>query len=450
MTATPVKITWEELAKHNTEDDCWIAIRGKIYNITDWLRLHPGGKDNLIINGGRDATQLFECYHMFHVYNFLPKYEVGELTTFEYPQFPPMSDMYIEIKTEVDNYFKKKGYKPSYSPQMLMRTVALVSLLYLFFYLSVVTVNSLFFAFLFSALTGIMAALISFMPVHEGSHSAVTSNFRVWRLLGAIHDYVNGASFYSWLHQHFLGHHPFTNVTANDPEHYASGYSLDPDTMTSEKDIRRIKPNQEWFSWYKNQHIFVPMLYGLLGIKFRINDFVMMYALHKNGEIRINPPGTWHKFNFLAGKIFFVLYRLVLPAYYVGISNALWLFLVSDLITGWLLAFVFQVNHVIPQAKWPVINKEGNVDMDWALVQIETTMDYAHDSPITTFLTGALNYQVIHHLVPYVSQVHYPEIAPIVKQIFTKYDVQYNYLPTFWDAFTNHINYLKMMGHNKV
>lgn len=24
---------------------------------------------------------------------------------------------------------------------------------------------------------------------------------------------VNGAGFYTWLHQHFLGHHPYTNVT---------------------------------------------------------------------------------------------------------------------------------------------------------------------------------------------------------------------------------------------
>jgi len=443
----PIKITWEELAKHNTEKDCWIAIRGKVYNVTEWLNKHPGGKDNLLLNGGRDATQLYECYHMFHVNDLLPKYCIGELTTFEYPQFPPMSDMYKEIKTEVDNYFKKKGIKPNTSPEMLIRTFFLVTFFFLFFLLSVKTVNSLVLSFIFSALTGVMASLISFMPVHEASHSAVTSKIYVWRLLGAIHDYVNGASFYSWLHQHFLGHHPFTNVTAHDPEHYAVGYSLDPDTMTGDKDIRRIKPNQKWYSWYQNQHIYVPMLYGLLGIKFRINDFVMMYHLHRNGEIRINPPGTWHKFNFLFGKFVFLFYRIILPAYFIGISNTLYLFLVSDLITGWLLAFVFQVNHVIPQATWPQINKDGNVDIDWAVVQIETTMDYAHDSYLTTFLTGALNYQVIHHLVPYVSQVHYPEIAPIIKQIFAKYNVKYNYLPTFWDAFKNHINYLKDMGH---
>ena len=32
---------------------------------------------------------------------------------------------------------------------------------------------------------------------------------------------------------------------------------------------------------------------------------------------------------------------------------------------------MFQVNHVIPQAKWPKIDKEtGVVNMDWAEMQV--------------------------------------------------------------------------------
>jgi len=288
-------------------------------------------------------------------------------------------------------------------------------------------------------------AVISFTPVHEGSHSSTSDSPFVWRLLGATHDWVNGASFYTWLHQHFLGHHPFTNITAHDHEFH--NYSLDPDTITGDKDIRRIKPHQKWYSWYRNQHIYVPMLYGLLGIKYRINDFIIMHSLHKNGEIRVNPAGLWHKFNFYAGKSFWLFYRIILPTFYIGLVNSILLFIFSDLITGWMLAFIFQVNHVIPQVIWPKI-VEGRVEMDWALIQLQTTMDYAHDSYITTFITGALNYQIVHHLVPYVSQIHYPKIAPIIKEICNKHGVTYNYLPTFYDALKNHLSYLKQMGKN--
>jgi hypothetical protein len=93
--------------------------------------------------------------------------------------------------------------------------------------------------------------------------------------------------------------------------------------------------------------------------------------------------------------LLYKFYRIIVPAFYIGLLNSLLLFIVSDLITSYILAFVFQVNHVVPLAKWPKVDKEtGIVNWDWAKMQIATSMDYGHDSWLTTFCTGALNYQV--------------------------------------------------------
>lgn len=50
--------TLEEVAMHGSEKDCWMAIDDKVYNVTEFIPKHPGGK--AIIGGcGKDATTLF-------------------------------------------------------------------------------------------------------------------------------------------------------------------------------------------------------------------------------------------------------------------------------------------------------------------------------------------------------------------------------------------------------
>lgn len=38
-------VSHAELAKHNKPDDCWIALRGRVYNVTRYMDFHPGGKN---------------------------------------------------------------------------------------------------------------------------------------------------------------------------------------------------------------------------------------------------------------------------------------------------------------------------------------------------------------------------------------------------------------------
>lgn len=38
----------EEVAKHNTKDDCWVIIHGFVCDVTNYLIHHPGG-DKLVL-----------------------------------------------------------------------------------------------------------------------------------------------------------------------------------------------------------------------------------------------------------------------------------------------------------------------------------------------------------------------------------------------------------------
>ena len=48
-----------EVAAHNRADDCWLVISGAVYDVTRFLREHPGGVMLLLAYAGADATMPF-------------------------------------------------------------------------------------------------------------------------------------------------------------------------------------------------------------------------------------------------------------------------------------------------------------------------------------------------------------------------------------------------------
>lgn len=57
------KIPLSEIAKHNTESDCWMVIRNCVYDVTEYIPYHPGGVPELMKGAGKDGTALFNEIH---------------------------------------------------------------------------------------------------------------------------------------------------------------------------------------------------------------------------------------------------------------------------------------------------------------------------------------------------------------------------------------------------
>ncbi|KXJ05517.1 Cytochrome b5 reductase 4, partial [Exaiptasia diaphana] len=75
-------VTWDELSKHNTEHDCWMSVRGKVYNITPYLEYHPGGIPEIMKGAGKDGTALFDEIHKWvNAESMLEKCFIGPLDT---------------------------------------------------------------------------------------------------------------------------------------------------------------------------------------------------------------------------------------------------------------------------------------------------------------------------------------------------------------------------------
>ena len=50
------KISDSELAKHNNEHAMWVAVHGKVFDLTEFYMEHPGGFDIIEEWAGKDAT----------------------------------------------------------------------------------------------------------------------------------------------------------------------------------------------------------------------------------------------------------------------------------------------------------------------------------------------------------------------------------------------------------
>lgn len=76
--------TLEEIKKHNKEGDLWCYYKGDVYDITEFVNEHPGGK--IILNaGGENLEEIWEKYNVdWHLSNdfvqsTLEKYKIGKI-----------------------------------------------------------------------------------------------------------------------------------------------------------------------------------------------------------------------------------------------------------------------------------------------------------------------------------------------------------------------------------
>ena len=73
------RLTADEVAKHNTNDDCWVIISGKVYDLSEWAPHHPGGAGIARMYAGKEATAEFGNYHSAEAVQHMAHFCIGEI-----------------------------------------------------------------------------------------------------------------------------------------------------------------------------------------------------------------------------------------------------------------------------------------------------------------------------------------------------------------------------------
>lgn len=79
---SPRLFTEREVARHCTKDSCWVLLGTRVYDVTAFLRMHPGGEALILRRSGKDVSREIEGpphRHSENARRWVEQYYIGEL-----------------------------------------------------------------------------------------------------------------------------------------------------------------------------------------------------------------------------------------------------------------------------------------------------------------------------------------------------------------------------------
>jgi linoleoyl-CoA desaturase len=369
---------------------------------------------------------------------------VQQIARKNYVKFAPKGEdsFYDTLKYRVEQYFKTHDIAEHGNAAMYIKTASMLAL-YFVPYLFIVTGLASFNTWLFMGLwlvMGLGIVGIGTGVMHDSNHGSYSTNKTLNTLMGNVLNLLGGYAL-NWRIQHNILHHTYTNLHGLDED-------IDAGLMI------RMSPQKPYYKFHRYQHIYAWLLYPIMNLFWiTVKDFRQLGRYDKQGLLR-NQKVTLRKAatELAIYKVVYVVYMIVLP---IAFSGMPWYtvvagFVAMHLVAGFSLAAIFQPAHVMETSDFAVPNEQRKMENAWAVHQVLNTTDFCPKSRITSWFMGGLNYQIEHHLFPQICHIHYPKIAPIVRETILEYGLPYNVVPTFVGALIEHGRMLKILGQKPV
>ncbi|NNF02844.1 MAG: acyl-CoA desaturase [Rhodothermales bacterium] len=338
-----------------------------------------------------------------------------------------------EVRKRVNRYFEERSLSKHADARMIVKTIILLGGTALCYAAILSGGFSPVQMLVLCVVLGVGIAGIGFSVAHDALHGAYSSNKTVNRLLGYTFDLL-GANGYMWQITHNVIHHTYTNIEG-----------IDEDLTVSP--ILRLSPGAPRRWYHRYQHIYCFAAYSFATLNWLVAKDFQQFTKKDIGPYtdKKHPPKEWA--TLVIGKL--AAFTLVLLPLFV-LDIAWWQYLIGllavHLTAGMILGVIFQLAHVVEGPEYPEPDEEGNMEYAWLIHEMHTTANFAADNHLLSWYIGGLNYQIEHHLFPRVCSIHYPAIAPIVRETAREHGVPYHYNPTLTEAIRSHQRMLKRFG----
>ncbi|MBK8497645.1 MAG: acyl-CoA desaturase [Flavobacteriales bacterium] len=345
------------------------------------------------------------------------------------------SAFHATLRTRVDEYFKETGLSRNANGTLVIKAVVLIAMYLLPFVAMLLWPPAPVLAWALWFVMGLGLAGIGMSVMHDANHGAFSRSERVNWWLGHTLNLCGGST-HNWKLQHNILHHTYTNITHIDED-------------IEDRLVLKFSPHTGRRWYHRFQWIYATLFYGLLTLYWVVaKDFVQFLQFTKDGV------DTSSRNERRSALLRIGLMKLAYFAVIIGLPLALglpWLqvaigFLIMHFTAGIILTVVFQLAHTVEGTTHPLPNAEGVIDNDWAIHQVETTVDFCPGNGFVNWYVGGLNYQIEHHLFPRVAHVHYPALALIVQRTAEEFGITYRVNLTLWSALRSHYATLAKLG----
>ena len=283
---------------------------------------------------------------------------------------------------------------------------------------------------------GLGLAAIGFNIQHDGGHKAYSSRPWVNRVMAKTMDMV-GASSYIWAWKHNTFHHTYPNIDGHDDD-IDLGF------------LARMSPHQKRLRFHRAQGVYLWFLYGFITLKWHLFDDFYDVIRGRIGDHKIPRPQGKALFTFIVGKALFFSMVFLIPMLLHPWWAVLLVYVTAAFINGVIVSIVFQLAHCVEEADFPAPATTGEItgkmETDWAVHQVQTTVDFARGNRTLSWLLGGLNFQIEHHLLSKVCHVHYPALSKVVEEVCEEFGIQYSCHRSFWSALVSHAKWITKMG----
>jgi len=341
---------------------------------------------------------------------------------------------FATLRKRVDDHFKLNGKKKNANSAMVFKTIVMLSA-----YLVPFVIFNLFllptWAIVFlGIIMGLGLSGIGMCVMHDAVHGAYSKQHQINRWLGYTINLL-GASVYNWKIQHNTLHHTYTNVVTHDED-------------IQNKFLLRFSPHTQ-VKWYHKIQVFYALgLYGLMTLYWTLAKDFIQYNRYVAKGLTNKQTKRMEVLKLILSKLLYFIIILFVPVYVFNTSwlQTLLMFFIMHFVAGIVLTVVFQLAHTVNETDYPMPDENGIIHNNWAVHQLQTTVDFARDNKLLTWYLGGLNFQIEHHLFPTICHVHYPEIAPIVESTAKEFGITYHYHRTFIAAIGSHFRALIKFG----